>query len=342
MLKKTFLITLLASIFLLLPHKSNAEGRDRIRIVGSSTVYPFATVVAEEFGKKNPFKTPIVESTGTGGGFKLFCSGVGDDFPDLTNASREIKESEVNLCKSNGVNSVTEIQLGYDGIVIANSKESEQLNVTKKELFLALAKRVEKDGILVDNFYNNWSDINPQLPDIKIEVYGPPPTSGTRDAFVEIVMENACLDIEAFKAAFPDEDVRKKQCHQIREDGKYIESGENDNLIVQKLKNNPKSFGIFGFSFLEENTDQLQGSKVDGTLPEYEDIASGQYSVSRSLFVYLKDGNLATTKGLKEFVKELVSEDAMSPEGYLAMKGLVSLRESEVEALRAKVLPKVQ
>ncbi|MDX1948969.1 MAG: substrate-binding domain-containing protein [Rickettsiales bacterium] len=329
---------LLFAIAILLASASNSEAREQIRIVGSSTVYPFATVVAEEFGTKTDFRTPIVESTGTGGGMKLFCSGAGFEFPDITNASRKIKESEAELCKSNGVNNIKEIKIGYDGIVLANSKEVTAYTLTKEQIFKALAKRVPVDGKLVENPYKNWSDVDASLPNNKIEVYGPPPTSGTRDAFVEIVMEPSCLNIKEFVAEYPDEEIRRKNCHEIREDGAYIESGENDNLIVQKLKNNTNSLGIFGFSFLDQNSDTIQGSTIDGATPEFDNIHSGKYSVSRSLYMYVKGEHIGKVAGLKEFLNELVSEDAIGDTGYLSLKGLIPLKEEDRKNLRDSLL----
>lgn len=318
----------------------NAEARDQIRIVGSSTVYPFATVVAEEFGTKTEFRTPIVESTGTGGGFKLFCSGVGEEFPDISNASRQIKDSEVKLCKINGVNNIIEVKIGFDGIAIANSIDVDHYKLTKEQLFKALAKRIVKDGKLVENDYKKWNEIDASLPAKKIEVYGPPPTSGTRDAFVEIVMESVCLSIPEYVKEIPDEEIRKKVCHEIREDGGYVESGENDNLIVQKLKNNHDALGIFGFSFLEQNSDTLQGSFVDGVEPTFDNIHEGTYPVSRSLYVYVKGEHFDKIKGLKEFVTEFTSEDALSDEGYLSLKGLIPMKEEDRVKIRKAALGK--
>ena len=226
--------------------------RGHIQIVGSSTVYPFAAVIAETFGRNSDYRTPIVEATGTGGGFKLFCSGIGFSYPDFSNASRAIKPSEIDRCAKNGITKIHEVKVGYDGIVLANSIKSQKFSLSKNEVFLALADKVpNKDNELVDNFYNKWSDINPSLPEIEIAIYGPPSTSGTRDAFVELAMEEVCKKIPAFKKAYPNSKKRKKICHLIRSDGKFIEAGENDNLIVQKLKSNPDALGIFGFSFLE-------------------------------------------------------------------------------------------
>src|SRR5262245_31113372 len=313
-----------------------AQERDQIRIVGSSTVYPFATVVAEELGRTTKFKTPIVESTGTGGGFKLFCAGVGVDHPDIANASRRIKQSEVDLCAQNGVKEITEIKIGYDGIVIANAKSAPRDALTLRNLFLALAKQVPRpNGGLVPNPHKPWKDVDPSLPDVKIEVLGPPPTSGTRDAFNELVMEGGCKtfpDLAALKDK--NEEEFKKVCHAIREDGGYVEAGENDNLIVQKLVANPKAFGVFGYSFLEENTDVISGNSVEGVAPTFENIASAKYPVSRALYVYVKNAHVKSIPGIKEFIAELTSEKAMGDDGYLAERGLVPGPKAEREQVR--------
>lgn len=301
-----------------------AEARDQIRIVGSSTVFPFSTTVAEQFGKTTKFKTPVVESTGTGGGMKLFCSGIGVNHPDMTNASRRIKKSEFAKCTAAGIG-ITEVKIGFDGIVLANTKKTAQMKLTKAQIFKALAKRVPVNGKLVENPYKMWSEIDPSLPKTKIEVLGPPPTSGTRDAFVEIAMEGGCKAIpEAKKLG-----LAKKKCHTIREDGAFIEAGENDNLIVQKLEANPKAIGIFGFSFLDQNSDKIQGAHVNGTAPTFENIASGKYGVSRSLFFYVKQQHINVIPGIKQFVKEFTSENAWGPDGYLVDKGLIPLPEKE-------------
>jgi phosphate transport system substrate-binding protein len=314
-----------------------AQARDKIHIVGSSTVYPFATTVAEEFGNTTDFSAPIVESSGTGGGLKLFCSGIGDDFPDIANASRAIKDTEREQCEKNGVKDITEIKIGYDGIVLANAKKSFQFDLTKEQIFNALAKKVVKDGTLVANPYKNWNEIDPSLPAEKIEVYGPPTTSGTRDAFVELVMEKACTGLAEFKAAFPDDDARKKECHLIREDGHYIEAGENDNLIVQKLRSNEHALGIFGYSFLEQNSDAVHGAKISGVAPAYAAIADGSYSISRPLFIYVKNAHVDTVPGLAEFAEEFVSEKAAGGDGYLAVKGLISLPNKELIEMEKRV-----
>lgn len=332
MLKKLALTATIATMF-----GASANAADQIRVVGSSTVYPFTTIAAESFGKATKNKTPIVESTGTGGGFKLFCAGLGDGFPDVANASRAIKDSEKELCAKNGVKEITEIKIGYDGIVLANSVGHKKYDLTKKQVFLALAKQVPVNGKLVANPNKNWSDIDKGFEGDKIEVYGPPPTSGTRDAFVELVMEEACKEFPEFKAAYKDESEMKKACAAIREDGIFIESGENDNLIVQKINANPKALGIFGYSFLEQNTSSIQGSSIGGVAPDFDSISNGKYSVSRPLFVYVKNANVKTTTGLKEFALELVSEKAIGEDGYLVAKGLIPLKEDELAAVRAKV-----
>jgi phosphate transport system substrate-binding protein len=316
---------------------TQALARDAISIVGSSTVFPFSTAVAENFGRSGKFKTPKVESTGTGGGMKLFCSGVGVDFPDITNASRAMKASEFDGCQEKGVKEIVEVKIGFDGIAIANSKATKQFDLTLKDVWLALAKNVPdpKGGdTLVANPYKTWKEVNPALPDAKIEVLGPPPTSGTRDAFAELAMEGGCNAfpfIKEMKKA--DEKKHKAVCQGIREDGVYVEAGENDNLIVQKLVANPNALGIFGYSFLEQNSNKIQGSKVAGVAPDYDAIASGKYPVSRSLFFYVKKGHVGTIPGIAEYVAEFTSDKAFGEEGYLADKGLIALPKAE----RAKV-----
>jgi len=308
---------------------AQAVARDYISIVGSSTVYPFATTVAEHFGESTSFKTPKIESTGSGGGFKLFCAGVGVDHPDITNASRRIKGSEFDTCQSNGAKDIVEVTIGYDGIAIANSKKAGHFDLTPKDIFLALAKDVPdpKGGNeLVANPYKTWMEVNAALPDTKIEVLGPPPTSGTRDAFSELAMEAGCDSIDFIKALKKTDKAKHKAvCHGVREDGAYVEAGENDNLIVQKLEANPDALGIFGFSFLDQNADKIQGSKVNGVEPTFESIASGDYPVSRSLYFYVKKAHVGTIPGIREYVAEFTSDKAWGPEGYLADKGLIPL-----------------
>jgi phosphate transport system substrate-binding protein len=313
-----------------------AQARDQIHVVGSSTVFPFTTAVAESFGKVGKFKTPVVESTGTGGGMKLFCAGVGENTPDLTGASRKIKSSEVEDCKKNGVTAVTEILIGYDGIAFANSKSGPAVDLTRKQLFTALAKQVPVDGKLVDNPYKNWNEIDPSLPNEKIEVLGPPPTSGTRDAFVELVMDTGCAEYPEIKAL--EGDAKKAACQSIREDGGYVEAGENDNLIVQKLEANAKAFGIFGYSFLEENADKLQGAKVEGVAPSFEAVSDKSYPISRELYVYVKNAHVGVIPGIREFVTEYVSSRAMGEEGYLADKGLITLESAKAQEVASKAM----
>jgi phosphate transport system substrate-binding protein len=321
---------------------TQALARDTISIVGSSTVFPFSTAVAENFGRSGKFKTPKVESTGTGGGMKLFCSGVGVGFPDMTNASRAMKASEFDGCQEKGVKEIVEVPIGFDGIAIANSKETKQFDLTLKDVWLALAKNVPdpKGGdALVANPYKTWKEVNPALPDTKIEVLGPPPTSGTRDAFVELAMEGGCDAFPAIKAMKKDDEKKHKAvCHGIREDGVFVEAGENDNLIVQKLIANPNALGIFGYSFLEQNSNKIQGSKIAGVVPNYDNIASGKYPVSRSLFFYVKKAHVGTIPGIPEFVAEFTSDKAFGEEGYLADKGLIALPKAE----RAKVTAAVK
>ncbi|MBU0673597.1 MAG: PstS family phosphate ABC transporter substrate-binding protein [Proteobacteria bacterium] len=310
-----------------------AQARDYISIVGSSTVYPFATVVAEKFGRISSFKTPAIEATGSGGGLKLFCGGVGVQYPDITNSSRRIKASEVKNCNDNGVKQIVEIKIGYDGIVLANSKKTVPLNISRKELFLALAKNIpdpKGSEMVIPNPYKTWHDINPALPDNAIEVLGPPPTSGTRDAFMELVMEDGGKEFPWIKAlGKKDKNAFKQICHSMREDGAFIEAGENDNLIVQKLEVNPKAFGIFGFSYLDQNSDKLQGTLVDGEEPTFEAIADGKYPVSRPLFFYVKKAHVGMIPGIKEFLNEFTSEKAWGDEGYLTDKGLIPMPKAE-------------
>lgn len=341
-------------------HASTSAARDSVSVVGSSTVYPFATVVAERFGKASDFKAPKVESTGSGGGLKLFCKGVGVATPDVANSSRRIKSGEFEDCQKNGVKEIVEVLIGYDGIVLANAKGSAPMELTRKDIYLALAKLVPgKDGKLVENPYKTWKDVNSSLPAKKIEVLGPPPTSGTRDAFVELALEGGAKqiddiralskmgadqvsEIEAMAAKLGIEaawssavkkkgskakgkDVVKIIGRSVREDGAYIEAGENDNLIVNKLVANPNALGIFGFSFLDQNSDKVQGSVIDGSAPTFDAIAEGDYQVSRPLYFYVKKAHIGTVPGLQEYLNTFVSEDAIGPDGYLVDKGLIPL-----------------
>jgi len=351
-MKKTLIAT---ALFAAVSTTASAAGRDQIEIVGSSTVYPFATVVAEKFGNSTDFKTPKIESTGSGGGMKLFCKGAGIETPDITNASRRIKKTEFDTCQKNGVKEITEVLIGYDGIVLANSKATEQLSLSRKDIFLALAKKVpgEKDGELVANPYKTWKDVNSALPANKIEVLGPPPTSGTRDAFAELALEGGCKTFDWIKQIKADSKAAKKAgdkakakelkskykgiCHTIREDGAYIEAGENDNLIVQKLEKNPAAIGVFGFSYLDQNADKIQGSIIDGKAPEFESIASGDYEVSRPLYFYIKKAHIGQVPGMTEYAAAFTADAAFGDEGYLLDKGLIPLDAEKRAATQADV-----
>lgn len=307
---------------------TTAMARDTISIVGSSTVYPFATVVAERFGRTGN-ATPKIESTGSGGGMKLFCQGVGTQHPDITNASRRMKKSEFELCQSNGVKDITEVKVGYDGIVIANSVKGKHIDLSLRDVFLALAKDVPNpDGSeeLVANPYKTWKEVNPALPNVKIEVLGPPPTSGTRDAFNELAIEGGCKSFPWLKAIKGEDKSKYKAiCRSVREDGAYVEAGENDNLIVQKLEKNPDAFGVFGYSFLDQNRGVVQAANVGGVEPTFEAIGSGDYPVSRSLYFYVKKAHVGVVPGIEGYVKEFTSEKAWGDQGYLGEKGLIPL-----------------
>jgi phosphate transport system substrate-binding protein len=315
-----------------------AESRDYISIVGSSTVYPFATTVAERFGRSSKNPTPKIESTGSGGGMKLFCAGVGTSHPDVTNASRRMKASEFKMCQENGVKDIVEVVAGYDGIVLANSTKAPQMELSLRDVFLALAKQVPNPNgkqELVDNPYKSWKEVNPELPDVEIEVLGPPPTSGTRDAFNELALEGGCKTFDWIKAIKGEDKNRYKQiCRSIREDGGYVEAGENDNLIVQKLDKNPDALGVFGFSFLDQNRGKVQGSLINGEAPTFESIASGDYPVSRSLYFYVKKAHVGVVPGIRGYIAEFTSERAWGPDGYLAEKGMIPLADDLREDMR--------
>ncbi|WP_299593920.1 substrate-binding domain-containing protein [uncultured Microbulbifer sp.] len=336
---KTVLASALAALTIAASSAALAA-RDHISIVGSSTVYPFTTVVAERFSRATQFKTPVVESTGTGGGMKLFCQGVGGNTADITGASRRIKQSELEMCHGNGVD-VVEVQIGFDGIVLANAKTSKPFELSRKDIFLALAKDVPNpDGseTLVANPYKTWKDVNPTLPATKIEVLGPPPTSGTRDAFAELAMEGGCKKFDWIAAKkSSDKNAYKAICHNVREDGAYVEAGENDNLIVNKLVASPDALGIFGFSFLDQNADKVQGSVIEGQEPTFESIADNSYPVSRPLFVYVKKAHVEVVPGIKQFLAELTNERAWGEEGYLADKGMISLPDAKRREVASNV-----
>ena len=352
---------------------AQAANRDSVNVVGSSTVYPFATVVAERFGRSTRFKAPKIESTGSGGGLKLFCKGVGANTPDITNASRRIKKSEYDACQANGVADIIEVLVGYDGIAIANSRKSPQLKLALKDLYLALAKDIPgPDGKLIPNPNKTWKDVNPSLPATKIEVLGPPPTSGTRDAFAELALgggAKAIPDLKTLRGLGADQvneiksvmtklgmpagvymalaekmgkapkgkDVFKTVAYAVREDGAYIEAGENDNLIVQKLEANPNAVGIFGFSFLDENGDKVQGSEISGVVPSFDSISSGDYPVSRPLYFYVKGAHVGKIPGIQEYATEFTSNKAMGEDGYLTERGLIPLADDALKQVQSEV-----
>lgn len=313
-----------------------AHARDRIQVVGSSTVFPYSQAVAEEFGNKSGKPAPVVESTGTGGGMKIFCSGLGPDHPDITGASRAMKKSEYDACQKSGVTDITEALIGYDGLSVAQSRKGKAMDLKLEQLFLALAAQVpDKSGSLVANPYKTWKSIDPSLPDVKIQVFGPPPTSGTRDAFVELVMEVGCEKFDAYKKL--DKDKKKEACSRMRQDGLFIEAGENDNLIVQRLDADPAAVGIFGYSFLYENQDKLVAVKVGGVDPTFATIQDGSYPISRPLFFYVKNAHRKAIPGLQDFLKEYVSDAAMGANGYLHERGLVALTDAKRKEMAAAV-----
>lgn len=309
-----------------------AQTRDQIRIVGSSTVFPYTQAVSEQYANITGNPAPVVESTGTGGGMQIFCAGVGTEHPDITGASRAMTQSEYDLCMMNGVDSITEVLIGYDGLSLAHSVGAPEAGFTKAQLFLALAAEVPVDGEIVANPYTNWSQIDPSLPDEEILVFGPPPTSGTRDAFVELVMVEGCETFPEIEAL--DEDRMEEVCERMRQDGLFVEAGENDNLIVQRLQSDEHAYGIFGYSFLYENLDTLKGVAIDGVAPTGETIADGSYPVSRPLFFYVKNAHRGVIPGLQEFIEEYVSEEAFGPGGYLSDRGLIALGDTERETTR--------
>ena len=298
------------------------QARDTIQIVGSSTVYPFATVVAEQLGKKN-FNTPVIESTGTGGGMKLFCAGLGVKYPDCTNASRAIKKSEVELCAKNGVTGIVEIIIGNDGIAFSNNANSAPFNFTKEQLWKAMAEHGPKP--------KTWSQIDPSLPDVAIKIMAPPPTSGTRDAWNSLVMKAGCKSVGKY------DDLGKKKCAVFREDGAVEEAGENDTLIVKRLAADPEAFGIFGFSFLDQNRDQIQGSTIEGVEISLDTIQSYEYPIARPLFFYAKKAHVNVVPGMQEYMDEFVSDNAVGEYGYLMDRGLVPLESKSLSEVRTNV-----
>lgn len=372
-MKTTTLSSMIFAAVLSSVGTAQVAARDSVSVVGSSTVYPFATVVAERFGRSTQFKTPKIESTGSGGGLKLFCKGLGASTPDITNSSRRIKKSEFDDCQANGVTDIVEVLVGYDGIALANSKEAPQFKLSLRDVYTALAKDVPgPDGKLIPNPHTLWSDINPSLPATRIEVLGPPPTSGTRDAFAELALGGGAKAIpqlnalyklgadegDAIKAAMAalglpsgfyaalaqskgkppkGSDVFKTIAYAMREDGAYVEAGENDNLIVQKLEANPKAVGIFGFSFLDENGDKVQGAIVDGVEPDFDSIADGNYPVSRPMYFYIKGAHVGKIPGILEYASEFTSDRAMGEDGYLPERGLIPLKRDALRQVQADV-----
>jgi phosphate transport system substrate-binding protein len=320
---------------------SAQAGRDTVSVVGSSTVYPFTTTVAEQLGRQGRFKTPKVESTGTGGGIKLFCNGVGVQHADVVNASRRMNASELETCRKNGVTEIIEIKIGFDGLTLSENRRGISFPLTREQVYLALAKQVpdrRNPTQLIDNPYKTWKDIDPKLPATRIEVLGPPPTSGTRDSFHELYLEPGCRKYAWLDQLRKDDEKRfKRLCYTIREDGAFVEAGENDNLIVQKLEANPRAIGIFGFSFLEENLDKLRGLKIEGVEPTFESIASGKFPAARPMYVYFKKAHIGVIPGLPEFMNEYVSDKAIGEEGYLTDRGLVALPKAELAKVRAAV-----
>lgn len=318
--------------------------RDHLYLVGSSTVSPFMAAISEEFyrnqsEKDRDFVAPVVESDGSSGGFKMFCSGVGYDYPDFANASRLIKEGEIAECHRNGVKEIVQVKIGYDGIVLANSLKSAKMKLTREQIFLALAEKIydAKSGKIIKNPYRTWNEIDPTLPKKKIVVFGPPLTSGTRDVFADIVLEEVCFMKKEYIAAFPDRDFRRKQCRKIRNDGIFIESGENDNLIVQNIKENRDAIGIFGFNFLAVNTKTIQPVAIDKIMPNAQTIADKKYELSRPLFVYFKKEHLALMPQMTDFIKEMVSTETIGEKGYLVHLGLIPLTDSELQEVRNSV-----
>jgi phosphate transport system substrate-binding protein len=331
---KRFLLS--ASALALVAFAGQAQARDQISIVGSSTVFPYTQAVAEQFSAMTGAPSPVVEGTGTGGGMQIFCGGIGESHPDITGASRAMKASEWALCESNGVTDVTEVLLGFDGLSIAVSQEGPDLDLTKAQIFAALAAEVEVNGAVVANPHTRWNQVDPSLPDLPILAYGPPPTSGTRDAWVELVMEAGC---KAFPAIAALEGNRHTEvCQRMRTDGPFVEAGENDNLIVQRLVADPSAVGIFGYSFLYENQDRIKGASIEGVEPSPETIETGEYGVSRPLYFYIKNAHRGAIPNLAEFIEEYVSEEAMGPGGYLQERGLVPLGDERRKAVQDAAL----
>ena len=318
---------------------SAASARDAIRIVGSSTVFPYTQAVAEQFANNTGAPSPIVESTGTGGGMKIFCEGIGENTADITGASRAMKASEYELCQKNGVTDVSEALVGFDGLSVAISRSNDfDWDLTLGEIYMALGAQVPVDGEWKDNPYKTWNEINPDLPAVEILAYGPPPTSGTRDAFVELAMHEGCKELDFVKNGDFDKKWVKENCSRMRTDGPFVEAGENDNLIVQRLEADPNAVGIFGYSFLYENLDKLKPVKIEGVEPNADTIADKSYPVSRPLYFYVKNAHRGVIPNLDEFLEEYMSDDALAADGYLAERGLVALSDERREELQDAIL----
>lgn len=318
---------------------SAASARDAIRIVGSSTVFPYTQAVAEQFANNTGAASPIVESTGTGGGMKIFCEGIGENTADITGASRAMKASEYELCQKNGVTDISEALIGFDGLSVAISRSNDfDWDLTLGEIYMALGAQVPVDGEWKDNPYKTWNEIREDLPAVEILAYGPPPTSGTRDAFVELAMHEGCKELDFVKNGDFDKKWVKDNCSRMRTDGPFVEAGENDNLIVQRLEADPNAVGIFGYSFLYENLDMLKPVKIEGVEPNADTIADKSYPVSRPLYFYVKNAHRGVIPNLDEFLEEYMSDDALAADGYLAERGLVALSDERREELQDAIL----
>jgi phosphate transport system substrate-binding protein len=316
----------------------SASGRNQVWAAGSSTVFPFATRVAENVARTSGGQAAKVESLGTGGGIKLFCGGTGAGFPDVANASRPMKKSEYDQCVANGVTDIVELKIGFDGIVIANAKSGPAYDFKLDQVYRGLAAEVPGGSGFVKNAAKGWKDVDPALPGQSILVYGPPPTSGTRDAFVELAMEKGAAKLPAMAALkASDEEEFKAKSHTLRSDGAWVDAGENDNAIVQTLTKTPNALGVFGYSFMEENMDTVKAATVDGVAPTFETISNGTYPISRSLYIYVKKANVGVTPGLREYVEAFTSDAATGKGGYLQQRGLIPLPADQHAAMKAAV-----
>jgi phosphate transport system substrate-binding protein len=332
-------VTALAVAGALVSTGAQAQTREQVMVVGSSTVFPYSQAAAEQFANKSGMTAPVVESTGTGGGFQIFCGGVGIEFADVTGASRAITSSEQELCKTNGVTDITEALIGYDGLSIAHSQQGPDLDLTEQQIFMALAAELpDGKGGFMANPYKNWNEIDASLPAAPITVFGPPPTSGTRDAFVELAMHDGCNAFPEMAALEDtDEDKWNEVCSRMRQDGPFIEAGENDNLIVQRLNADTNALGIFGYSFLYENSDTLKGVAINGVQPGFETIADFSYPIARPIYFYIKNAHRGVIPGLNEFLTEYVSDDALAADGYLPERGLTPLNDEARAKVQADV-----